>query len=272
MTNNNVICNVDTDSIMVAKPDGTQWTPEERKKFLEALNAEFPEKIKFEDDGYFTSVLVMKSKNYALLQEGSTKIKTKGSSIRDQKKEPALREMMDKFIDAFIYDKTETLQDIYKSYVMEALNVKDISRWSSKKTITEAVTKCGNPKEKPRKQELDIWEAIKNEEDKQEGNKIYIYPVILGEITIPGGVSEKTGKALKDKTKEVTGVRLAKYWNNDHYVLHLVDRCFATVKIFSQVLNIEDFTDYTKKKNKQLLEDLQNEIGKEWTHGADSKS
>lgn len=260
--NNNVIVNCDTDSIMIAKPDGKEWTQDERVTFLKALNGEFPEKITFEDDGYYSSVVVIKSKNYALLPEGSDKIKTKGSSIRDQKKEPAMREMMDQFISAMIHGKQETLPDIYKKYVMEALNLTDINRWCSKKTITEAITKCGNPKEKVRKQEKDIWDALKNEDDKQEGNKIYLYPVILGTQTIPGGVSEKTGKPLKDKVVEITGLKLAKNWNHDHDVERLVDRCYATVKIFESVIDMDNFIDYTKKKNKALLEELRAEATK----------
>lgn len=77
--NNNVIVNCDTDSIMISKHDGANWSKEEQEKFLQELNAQFPEKIRFEHDGYYDSVVVIKSKNYALLPEGSNKIKTKGS-------------------------------------------------------------------------------------------------------------------------------------------------------------------------------------------------
>lgn len=186
--NNYILVNCDTDSTMIAKPDGSPWTKEEQDVFLKALNEQFPEKINWEHDGVFSSVVVVKSKNYALLPEGSNKIKTKGSSIRDQKKEPAMREMMDKFIHTMIYGQQEELKDIYLNYIKEALNVKDISRWSSKKTVTESVLDCKSGE--GRKNEMDVFKAIENE-TVQAGDKIYLYPVILGKQVVLGGISEK---------------------------------------------------------------------------------
>lgn len=255
---NNIICNVDTDSLMIAKPDGSPWSKEEQDLFLKQLNEQFPELINWEHDGIFSSVVVIKSKNYALLPEGTDKIKTKGSSIRDQKKEPALREMMDKMIHAMIYNQQDELVFIYESYIKEAILVKDIMRWSQKKTITESVTNCEFGE--GRKNEMDVWNSIKNEDDKQPGNKIYVYPVILGTEIIPGKVSEKTGKPLKDKVNEITGLKLAKNWSNDHDVDKLLDRVYATLSIFKSVIDIQQFTDYTKKSNKELLNQLKKDI------------
>lgn len=252
---NNIICNVDTDAIMIAKPDGAPWSKEEQQAFLDALNAEFPEKINFEHDGYYTSVVIVKSKNYALLPEGSDKIKTKGSSIRDQKKEPAMREMMDKMIHAMIYDQQDTLTDIYLSYIKEALKVTDIKRWCQKKSITEAVLECRDSDD-VRKNESDVWDAVKAEPGVQMGDKIYVYPVILETQVTTGRVSEKTGKPLKDKKKEINGLRLDKYWNNDHNVDKLIERCYSTVCIFESVLDMSKFTDYSTAKNKKRLKDL----------------
>lgn len=254
--NNNVIVNCDTDSIMIAKPDGSPWTKEEQQLFLDNLNAQFPEKIKFEHDGYYKAVVVIKSKNYALLSEDSDKVKTKGSSIRDQKKEPAMREMMDRMIDAMIFDKQDTLVEIYHEYIKEALNVRDIRRWSAKKTITEAVMECSNPKKTVRKQEKDIWTAVKDEPGLQQGDKVYLYPIVLGHDVVPGGVSEKTGKTLKDKAKEITGLKMDKRWTNDHDVEKLIDRVYATVLIFESVLDMTKFVNYGLKKNKKHLEGL----------------
>lgn len=273
MENEIVVCNADTDSIMIAKSDGTAWTDEEQLEFIKYLNAEFPELIKFEHDGYYDSVAIFKAKNYALLMnpkyakkkdfnpDGTVKMKTKGSSIRTATKEVALRELMNAMIDEMLKDnRIEVLQSIYKKYVQEALNVTDISRWSTKKTISDKVLAGANPKNEVRKQELDVWKAIKDEDDKQEGNKIYLYPVILGENIIPGGVSAKTGKPLKDKVEIITGLKLSKYWTNDHNVDHLVKRVFATVKIFKNVLDMDQFIDYSTKRNKNLLEELKQEV------------
>lgn len=248
--NNFTLVNCDTDSIMITKADGSEWTSEEQDRFLLELNKQFPELINWEHDGIYEAVVVVKSKNYALLPKGSSSIKTKGSSIRDQKKEPAMREMMDKIIDCLIRDESDSINDIYHEYLKEALNVKDISRWSSKKTITESILNCASGQ--GRKNEMDVFNAIKNEVV-QPGDKIYLYPVILGTEIIPGGVSEKTGKPLKDKTIEVTGLKLSKNWSNDHDVEKLIDRVYSTLKIFKSVVDITKFIDYNKKSNKNLL-------------------
>lgn len=249
------LINADTDSIMVAKLDETLFSEEEQEKLLNELNGMFPEHINWDADGFFESVIVVKAKNYVMKEYGTNKVKTKGSGLKDTKKEPAMREMMDKMVDAMLNDRQNTLLDIYKSYVKEALNVTDITRWSTKKTITEAITKCGNPKETVRKQEKDVWDAIKDEEDKQEGNKILLYPVVLGVEVISGRVGKK-GQPLKDLSKEITGLKLAKHWNNDHNVNHLLKRCYATVLIFQNILNMDLFVDYSKSSNKKYLEEL----------------
>lgn len=259
--NNNILVNCDTDSIMIAKPDGSAWSKDEQKSFLEALNKQFPEKIHFEHDGIYSAVVVIKSKNYALLPEGSEKIKLKGSSIRDQKKEPACREMMEKVIEALIYDRKHEVAGIYRNYVKEAMNVKDISRWCSKKSVTESVMACEGYTEadilnkKIRKNEAVVWDAVKHIEGLQQGDKIYLYPVILGHQVTPGEINAK-GRKLKDKIKEITGLRLKNEWKNDEDKLKLVERVFSTISIFSSVLNMEEIVDYTLKKNQHLLENL----------------
>lgn len=257
---NHDLVNCDTDSIMITKIDRSIWSKEEQISFLNELNKQFPEKIKFEHDGIFQSVAVFGSKNYALLPEGSNKIKLKGSSIKDQKKEPALLEMMTKIIDAMVYEKFDTINDIYKSYIKEALNVKDIHRWAKKISVSEAILACANPTEETRKNEMDVWDAIKNEEDKQQGNKFYIYPVIIGTHVESNRISEKTGKPLKDKVTEITGYKLDKYWNNDHNVDKLIERVYSTLEIFKLVLDLTQFVDYTANKNKLLLQEIINEI------------
>lgn len=276
MHTNLTIVNVDTDSFTACKPDMSPWNKEEIDLFIKDVNAQFPELIKFEDDGYYTRVVVFGSKNYALKlhkdwckpndldKNGNPKIKLKGSSIRDQKKEPALREMMEKMIKCMIDDTFDIIPSIYKSYVKEAMNVKDIHRWCSKKNVSSSVVACKDYTEqditdkKVRRNETNVWDAIKHIEGLQENDRYYVYPVILGTQTVPGGVSEKTGKPLKDKVKEVTGLRLESEWTQDEDKLKLVERVFATVTIFSSVLDMEQYIDYSSKRNSKQLEELLN--------------
>lgn len=244
-----------TDSISFCKSDMSEFTQEEIDSLIKELNDLSPDFMIWDNDGYYPSCLALKAKNYVLFTGKDKKIK--GSAFKTSSKEPAMKELMQEFVDEMLRDNNpEKLVEIYNKYVKEALNVQDISRWASKKTITEAIIKCGNPSEKVRKQELDIWKAIKDEDDKQEGNKIYLYPVIVGKEIIPGGVSEKTGKQLKDKEIEITGLKLTKNWTGDHNVLKLVERCYDTILIFEKVLDVSRFIDYSKKKNIHLLESL----------------
>lgn len=275
-----LIVNVDTDSFSACKPDMSPWTPEERSQFKDFINSKFPDLIRWEDDGYYRRVIVFGSKNYALLPDGKDKIKLKGSSIKDQKKEPAMKELMVKIIDALVYEKNETISDIYKSYVREAMTVKDIARWCSKKNISRSVLDCEgweskviqvqNKKGKTvdktvyfsdhaedlRMNEINVWEAVKHIEGLQENDRYYMYPTILGEKTITGRVSEKTGKPLKDQVEEITGLKLREQWRQDEDKLKLVKRCFDTIKIFESVLDMEQYKDYSKAGNKKQLEEL----------------
>jgi hypothetical protein len=277
--NNNVIVNADTDSIMIARPDGSPWTKEQQQAFLDALNAEYPEKISFAHDGYYDVVGVFGSKNYALLlnkdfakkkdlnPDGTVKLKTKGSALKDQKKEPAMREFVDKIIEALVYDKADAVQDIYHSYVKEALApITDIRRWCQKKSLSAAIMECKGYTEqdildkKVRRNETNIWDTVANEEGMQQGDKFYVYPVILETKVISGrmGKPNKNGisKPLKDQIEIKTGLKLDKYWKQDHDVNKLVSRCYDTLEIFELVLDMSQFLDYSKSTNAKFLEAL----------------
>lgn len=259
INHNFIIGPTDTDSISYCKNDMSSFSPEELKSLLDELNDISPEYMEWEDDGYYLSCICLKAKNY-ILWDGKKK-SIKGSAFKTSSKEIACAEMMQEIVDEMLNSNShDNITTIYIKYLKEALNVKDISRWSQKKTVTSSVLKCADPDETVRKNEKDIWDAIKNENDRQEGNKILLYPVILGYDVKPGGVSEKTGKPLKDKVKEVTGLKLAKYWSNDHDVLKLVDRVYNTLKIFKTVLDMDQYLDYTAKKNLKLLEELKHEV------------
>lgn len=275
---NNIIINVDTDSILISKPDQTAWTKAEQSLFLESLNSQFPDKISFEHDGIFSSVVIVKAKNYALLPEATEKdpkpkIKLKGSSIKDQKKEPALREMMDAVIRVLIMDEDVNLIDIYHKYIKEAMNPQNVRRWCQKKSVSESVLSCkgyegmaDDDEDSPRKNETDVWDAIKAEEGLQQGDKIYVYPVSLGMKSFEEKhfkknktTGEKEFVGYRTKEKEVFGLRLDKYYKNDIATDKLVKRVYDTMKIFESVIDITQFPKYHNKSNKELLEKLINE-------------
>lgn len=93
------ISNCDTDSISFTC--GQELSENDRKSILVDLNSKFPPAIRFEDDGYYSKVVILKAKNYILkTQEG--KIKYKGSSLKSSQKEIATAELMKRIIDVLL--------------------------------------------------------------------------------------------------------------------------------------------------------------------------
>lgn len=253
-THNFILGPVDTDSFSICKPDMSPFSIEEQNELMEEINSYMPELIKYAHDGYFNTCVVLKAKNY-ILEDSKGRIKLRGSSLKDQKKEPALGEMMRKMIECLISDNPQNLINIYHDYIRETLNVQDIRRWCAKKTITKAVLNCAHDHE-ARMNEVKVYDAVKDIPGLQEGDKVYLYPTILGTEIIPGGVSLKTGKPLKDKSKLVTGLKLAEKWAGDEDKDKLIQRVVDTVDIFANVIDINQFVDYTLNKNKNLLTSL----------------
>mgnify|MGYP001480126335 CR=1 FL=1 len=106
------LVNCDTDSIMVCFPDGQFITELQRKQLLSELNSLYPETIRWEDDGYFSKVLILKAKNY-ILKDEKGKIKIKGSALKSSKTEKAIKEFMMKLVDHLLND------DCYDKMIFE---------------------------------------------------------------------------------------------------------------------------------------------------------
>lgn len=239
------LVNGDTDSITVTKNKFIDNT--EREFYLTSLNSNFPNMISWEDDGYYSSFIVLRAKNYIMKTEEG-KVKLKGSSLKTQQKEPALKEMTDKMIQCLLESKPEDAVNVYNSYIKECLNVIDISRWATKKTVTKAILSCKNNPE-ARTNETKVYEAIKHI-TLQEGDKVYLYPAVLNqdiELT-----HYKNGKT-KEKVIKTLGLKRVEDWNKDHDVDKLIDRVYATAEILGSVLPMNQFIDFTLKKNKHLL-------------------
>lgn len=215
------LVNCDTDSIMVCKPDGAEFSKEEQEKLLKELNSLFPEMIKWEADGEFETVLILKAKNY-VMKSKEGKVTIKGSSIRDPKREPALKEFIDAIIQAIITKKYNYIE-LYEAYVREILNVKDIKRWCSKKTVTSKVM------ESERLNEIKIKEAIFGSEYR-EGDKVYLYYT-------PGD-----------------NLRLVENFDGRYNKIRLLKKLYNTISIFSNILDITMFMNYSLKRNQKELD------------------
>ncbi len=218
------IVNADTDSISVSA-NGEYISPDERVSILKEVNSLFPSKISWEDDGYYPSVVVLKSKNYALLDEKG-KLKIKGSALKSSKTEKAIKEYMYHIINKLLTIKeqfiNDEIQQLYKNYIQEVYNIKDISRWTSKKTITNKVLNA------QRTNEQKLLDALGTHQP-QMGDKVYVY------------FKEDKSLGLQDE------------WTGQHDKKMLLTKLYKTLKIFSNVIDISQFKNYALKKNNSDL-------------------
>ena len=222
-SNNFNLVNCDTDSISYCKKDRAAFDESERLELLESLNALYPEKIKFEDDGYYKTVVVLKAKNYVLWD--GKKIKTKGSAIKATTKEKALKDFINETIQLLLENKENELIDLYHRYVKEALAVKDIKRWASRKSITEAVL---NPE---RTNEQKVADALEGQEF-QPGDRRYFYFKSDGTLSV------------------------VENFDGDYDQYKLIEKIWKTLQIFSTVVDVASFPKYHLKTKRHLLEQI----------------
>lgn len=242
------LINLDTDSLSFSKQDETEFTEQEIESISNELNQIMY--CNWEDDGEFSRVVVLKAKNYCLLPKGKGKIKVKGSALRDAKKEPILLEMISEIIDSLVYAKTNPI-DIYRKYIKLALNIKDIKPWAIRKSITK------NLLNGTRKNETKVLDAIGDLTDIREGDKVYLFNKIEGEVqVVVKGEPQFFKKTGEPKMEPNHVLKLVKDFDGDYDKLHYVDRVYATIGVFENVLDMSQIINYTLNKNKPLLEEV----------------
>lgn len=214
------LINADTDSISIGKVDSSSFAEKERGELLNELNGLFPDKIHFEDDGYYLTVIVFKIKNYVLWD--GKKLKIKGSSLRDPKKELALQEFIKEMIQTII-DKKYDYLNIYEKYVKEILKITDIKRWVSKKTVTDKMM-TGE-----RLNETKAKDALAGSEYR-EGDKVYMY-------------YNKEDKLV-----------LVENFDGNYRIDRLLKKLYMTATIFQNVVDKSIFLNYSLKRNVKNLE------------------
>lgn len=214
------VIGADTDSIAFCKADQSPFSEEEQQNLLVEINSKLPEKIVFTHDGIFQRFIVLKAKNY-ITYDGK-KIKLKGSSLKDSKKPVALKELANKLIDSMIEGRND-FHDIYMSYINEALAVKDISRWASKKTITAKVMNAERTTEQKVLSAIDDTEYV-------EGDKCLMF-------------------FKKDKS-----LCLAEKFDGDYDEDKILEQIFKSVQVFASVLPMDQFINYKLKRNKKALQ------------------
>lgn len=241
-----MVINGDTDSIMFCRKDGSAILPEERIALLNELNALMPEFIKWADDKYYNSVAIIKAKNYVMNREDGKKI-TKGSAVTDQKREPALREMLENILNCLLNKgSVEDCLTIYHQYVKEIYKITDINRWATKKTVTDAVLKG------ERTNETKVRNALIGTVT-QQGDKVYLYSA-LGNLVQIG--TNRKGEPKFDYEYILKRVDQFDPSQPDHDIEHLLKRVYDTVCILENILDIDKFLNYNLKRNKAALTQL----------------
>lgn len=219
------IVNADTDSISFCLPEFGEISTEERISLLAEINALFPDKIKFEDDGYYKTIIVVRAKNYILFD--GQKVKHKGSALKATTKETALREFIKELLNSMLHAKND-FKEIYDKYAKEIVDVKDISRWATKKTITSKILKPVRTNEKK------VLKALGNK-DFMEGDKAYMF------------------------YKQDGTLSLVEDFTSDYDRMCLLKKLHKTTKTFENVLDVKTlFPNYGLKRNQGILDTLIN--------------
>ncbi len=225
MLNHNFLLGpTDTDSISFCKPDMKLITKEERIVLLNELRSISPDYMDWEDDGYYKRCIIVGAKNY-IMQDEAGKVTIKGSGLKASMKERALQAFIQELIDLLLKDKKDQILFHYLKYVHTILNLKDITDWCSKKTITKAVL---NPE---RTQEERISAALKGS-DYKEGDKAYMF------------FKTETELCLREKFDGA--------YDKDI----LLGKLHDTLSIFGTVIDADLFPNFTLKKNQSMLTDL----------------
>lgn len=220
--NNFKVIACDTDSIFFKKEDEAPFTEEEIKRLNDELNSLYPDLIRWELNGLFVKKVTLKAKNYVLWDGKSLKIK--GSALRGSTREPALQELIKEMIDAMVFDNAN-YQDIYLKYIREALNVTDIKRWAFRKTISDAVLNSERMNEEKIRLALDGA-------DWQPGDRRYFF------------------------YKPDNSMCLVENFDGEYDKIKLARRVYDTIKIFSTVIDVDQFTKFHLKGKRKELDEV----------------
>ena len=246
MHNFTLVC-ADTDSFTVCKPDGSPFSKEETDRLTQELSDIFPERINWEFEFNYPKMLVLKAKNYIMLDNKGKK-KLKGSALKSATLEPALKQFLNEMIDVLlqvedIEERNHNLLDIYEKYVKMISDIKDITPWAKKQTLSK-VTFDGE-----RKNETDVIDAIKGKEYGP-GDKIYL---ISKAKMIPTGEIYKVGKDKgKPKMKKSKILVLLEDFDGEYDRDVYYDKLYKCIKRFETVLPVKEM--FKKRKHEDDTE------------------
>jgi DNA polymerase I len=217
----------DTDSISFCKQDMSPFSPEELQTLLDEINEQSPEKVLWEDDGYYKSIIALKAKNYVMYD--GKKLKIKGSALKGSTKSEALKEFTKRVIETMAYNpKKEEMESmlklVYDEYVQEIMNITEIKRWSARKTLSSTMQNS------TRTNETKVMDAIQGS-NYREGDRMWLY------------------------YRPDDSLRLSENFDGEYNRTRLLKNLYDTIKIFDTILPVKElFINYSLKKNYKLLE------------------
>lgn len=219
----------DTDSITIYK-NGEKFEAKEIDDLIVEINSLLDEHINFELDAVYEAIVVFKAKNYAYREkkkDGTDKIVIKGSALKASTKSTALKEYINDTINDLLYLKTvEEMQNNYHKYVKEAVNIDNISRWASRKTLSSTMLKS------TRANETKVIDALRGSAY-VEGDRFYTF------------------------FKPDDTLCLVENFDGTYNKTKMLSSLHDTVSIFDTILDVKaSFPNYALKKNQKLLETL----------------
>lgn len=215
-----VVSIVDTDSITISKEDGAEFSKQEIDKLTQELNEYVGlENIKWDFEFYIPAAIVVAAKNY-VLNHGQNKVKIKGASLKATNKEVYLKEFINQVINILLDPNyyQDQIIDLYNKTARECLDLKDMSRHSKKKTITESVLKGEGTAE------LRTRLALK-------------------------GVNYQQGDKFKFFYLENENMCLDTNFTGDYCKKTLLEKLYKTMKIFNAIVPITLFKNYALQVN-----------------------
>lgn len=219
-----ILSNVDTDAISIAKQDLSPFSPEERQELLNELNDQFPELIKFSDDGYYDSFIVVASKNYVLANMShpnpKKRIQIKGASLKATRGELYLKEFIHGVLHILLDENFthDQIIDLYNKAARDCVTLKDMSRHSKKVSITEKLLKGDDLNA------LKVKLALKGV-NYQQGDKFRMFYLENENLCLEGN------------------------FNGEYCKRTLLSKLFATTKIFKNILPEIEFINHSLLAN-----------------------
>lgn len=219
----------DTDSISFCKADMSEFSPDELKTLLGEINEQSPEKVLWEDDGYYNRIIALKAKNYILYDPKKKKPLTiKGSALKGSTKCEKLKTYMKQIVDIMVFSELEQvnpeLKFLYSQYVSEIMNITEMKPWSARKTLSSTLFVS------TRKNETRVVDALVGSHYR-EGDRCHMF-------------------RMPDES-----LKLAEHFTGEYCKESLLGNLWDTTIVFDTIIPVKElFLNYSLKRNYKLLD------------------